>query len=300
MKRFVALLAVFCLLFAGCTAQQTEEGEYKLYYIAPEGNKLGYVAFEPESTDGSALCDALFNKIKTSDWIPEGGRPITSGGVRFGSLNVSRQIANIDLEGDYASMPATDKILLLSGIAYTFDQAADIDGINITINKEPLLDSNEQEVGIITKEDFVENDSRDINTYLNTELTLFFTDEIGKKLIPETRSVYYSSNELLQQVILDELIEGPLSQELKAILPSDLSYVSVTMQDKTCYVNFDDSFLSASFGADYEHVIYSIVNTLCFNGGVDNVHFSVNGMDDLTQYNLDLTQVFTPDWSMSI
>ena len=90
MKRVLALLTVFCLLFAGCGQLTAEEPESKLYYIATEGNRLSYVAFETGNTEESALCDALFNRMKNDDWIPEGGRPITSGGVRFRSLNISR------------------------------------------------------------------------------------------------------------------------------------------------------------------------------------------------------------------
>ena len=300
MKRFYVLILAAVLLLSGCISKEGAEPEYKLYYIPAEGDKLAYTAFEPESTDGSALADALFSRLKTTDWIPEGGSPITSGGVTFGSMNISRDIVNIDLQGDYASMKNTEKILLLSGIAYTFDQAAGINGINITINKEPLLDSNEKEIGIITKKDFVENDSNDINTYLSAELTLFFTDELGNKLIPESRVVYYSSNELLQQVILNELIEGPYSPDLKGILPSDLSYVGVSVQDDTCYINFDDSFSGASFGADYEHVIYSIVNSIAFNSEIEHIHFSINGTDAVSLDSIDLSQVFTPDWSLSI
>ena len=300
MKRLLLIILAAVMFMCGCAQGTEEEPEYKLYYISEEGNKLAYVPFEPESTEGSALADALFNRLKSSDWIPEGGMPITSDKIKLNSMNISRKIVNIDLVGDYASMKNTEKILLLSGIAYTFDQAADTEGVNITINKEPLLDSNEKEVGILTKEDFVENDSNDINTYLNTELTLFFTDELGEKLIPETRTVYYSSNELLQQVILDELIQGPISPELRGILPSDLSYVSVSVQDDTCYVNFDSSFTAASFGADYEHVFYSIVNSIAFNSDISKVRFSVNGTDSVSFDNMDLTEVFVPDWSLSI
>ncbi len=300
MKRAILLFLALAFLLSGCADTQSEEPEYKLYYISAEGNKLAYVAFEPQSTDGSALADALFTRMKSGDWIPEGGTSVTSGKVRLGSMSINKKIVNIDLEGDYASMKNSEKILLLSGLTYTFDQTEDLDGVNITINKKPLLDSNEKAVGVLTKDDFVENDSNDINTYLNTELTLFFTDELGDKLIPETRTVYYSSNELLQQVILEELIQGPASPELKGILPSDLSFVSVTLQDDTCYVNFDGGFESASFGADFERVFYSIVNSIAFNCDIEKVRFSVNGTDSVTFGDIDLTEAFSPDWSLSI
>ncbi len=299
MKKASVFLITGILFLASCAAPARTDEARQIYYVSAEGNRLSSVSFDPESTDEKTLAEDLFTQLQRDDWIPEGGVSVVPAGITLHKLRLVKDVVCIDLTGDYASLRQDQKILLLSGIVYTFAQVEDTAGVRLTINNQPLLNSAEEEIGLLTKDDFVENDSNDINTYLSQEMTLFFTDDLGIKLVPEVRTVYFSGNELLQQVILEELIRGPESPELKGILPSDLSFISVSVQDDVCYVNFDSEFTNAVFGADYEKVFYSIVNSIAFNSDINKVRFSVNGAESMVLDGFDLSGTFSPDFSLS-
>ena len=74
-------------------------------------------------------------------------------------------------------------------------QIEGIDYINIYCGDQPLMDRQGNPVGMLSATDFIMNTSN-VNAYEKTELTLYFADETGNRLVPEKREVVHNINYL--------------------------------------------------------------------------------------------------------
>ena len=83
-----------------------------------------------------------------------------------------------------SNMNAAREILCRAALAKTLTQMEGIDYISIYVGDQPLMNEDGNPVGMMTGSDFVESIS-DVNTFEKVEMTLYFTDETGQKLMEE-------------------------------------------------------------------------------------------------------------------
>ena len=80
---------------------------------------------------------------------------------------------------------------------------------------------------------------------------------------------------------------------LFSTLPPETRILNISVTDNICYVNFDDSFLKNTLSVKEYIPVYSIVNSLVENTGVNRVQISVNGSNDsLLKEVFPLNQMF--------
>ena len=89
--------------------------------------------------------------------------------------------------------------------------------------------------------------------------------------------MYYSSNVPLEREVVERLLKGPNSEELKPTLSPNTKILGVSIVEGICYVNLDKSFLSDTMDVQEELPIYSIVNSLTDACNVRGVQISVEG-----------------------
>ena len=87
-------------------------------------------------------------------------------------------------------------------------QIPGIDYISIYCGDQPLMDRQGNPVGFISAGDFIINTSN-VNAYEKTELTLYFANSTGDKLVAEKREVAHNINTSMEQLIVEQLIAGP-------------------------------------------------------------------------------------------
>ena len=198
--------------------------------------------------------------------------------VEYRGFHREETVVYLTFSDSYNSMKADQEILCRAALARTLTQAEGVNYISILAGEQPLLNSKGQPVGVISGNDFIDSIS-DVNAYEKTTLTLYFTDEKGELLYPETREVVHNVNTSMAQLVLEELIAGPEAFRLCPTIPSTTELINVSVNDNVCYINFDEDFLSGSGTlavADYIP-IYSIVNSLAEAAGINRVQISVNG-----------------------
>lgn len=87
---------------------------------------------------------------------------------------------------------------------------SEIEGVNavlFTIDGESLKDSDGNSIGLMTEDDFVENTGSSPSAYQTVELTLYFANESGDKLVPQKVSARYSSNLSKEKMIVEKLMQ---------------------------------------------------------------------------------------------
>lgn len=118
-----------------------------------------------------------------------------------------------------------------------------------------------------------------------TLIKLYFIDEQGNKLAPETRYIDNTEaskgNAYLATVILKELIKGPSKEsQLKASIPEGTKVHSdVTIKDGVATVDLSKEFISKHPGGkkNEQLTLYSIVNTLTEIKEIKTVQFKIEG-----------------------
>ncbi len=129
----------------------------------------------------------------------------------------------------------------------------------------------------MNEEQFIENAGEEINAYKTADLTLYYTNQAGDKLVTQRVAKEYNSNISLERLIVEQLIAGPPFEGVYPTIPSTTKVVSTAVRDGICYVNLDEGFLATGYNVTESIPIYSIVNSLIENTDVQKVQISING-----------------------
>ncbi|MGL5436490.1 MAG: GerMN domain-containing protein [Lachnospiraceae bacterium] len=282
MKRFALLFVLLtAILLSGCQSRNhSGEGEYlyRIYYLNPANTKLVTQDYYTDTTDKDLLIEELMNQfIRVPDDVD--CQTALADKVVYRGYTQEDMVLYLHFDNNYTSMKSYREILCRAALVKTLTQIPGIDYLSIYSGDQPLVDSNGTPVGMMSASDFVESIS-DVNAFERTELILYFTDETGELLYPESREVVYSTNTSMERVILEELIGGPDQSGLYPTLDKSIKILSVSVNENVCYVNFDSAFLSNSLEVKDYIPIYSIVNSLSELTSVNRVQISINGSKD--------------------
>lgn len=298
MRRLLAVLAALILL-AGCSGNGETEApsEYFMYYLSLEANKVVENACEPEASSGDEMIQEFVDRFNET---PEGEdyQRLMPKDVKIDSYSLEDSTLILTIGGDYEQMERPREVLVRVGLVRAFTQISGVDRVQIVTENGELKDSAGNVIGAMTRESFVENAGSEINNYQYTTLTLYFANETGDKLVPETRSVYYSTSVPLERVVVEQLVKGPAEEGHYAVLPSDTNILSVTTSENIAYVNFDNTFMNGTMSVVQEIPIYALVNSITTNCPVQRVQFSIDGESDVTfRESMKLNQFYERDLS---
>ena len=284
------------LFLAGACAQKQDEQPgyaYKVYYINSDETAIFSSEYSTQEEDQEALLKELLEQLGTVPEKLEYKAPV-SGAVKLRSYTINKDQLVLDFEESYRSQSATTEVLTRAAIVRTLTQVKGIQYVSFQINSEPLTDALGSLVGVMNADLFIDNEGNEINTYERVKLTLYLANEEGNKLTTVTRSVVYNSNIPMERLILEQLIAGPLEGE-KAYptMNQNTKVVSVNVKDGTCYVNFDNTFLTQTCPVSSEVTIYSITNSLAEQPGINKVQISINGDANVNyKENINLSTFF--------
>lgn len=299
MKKIWTILVCMTLLLlsAGCQDRQEmgtlEGGNYQIYYLNTGGTRLSPREYQPEAgeEDMGALIEELMVQFGQ---VPADfdGQTALGDKVELQRYMLDGTVLYLYFNPNYMLMNPTREILCRAALTKVFTQIPGIDYININSGEQPIIDAKGNPVGMMCAADFVESIS-DVNAFEESQLTLYFADESGERLKAEKRPVFHSINTSLERLVVEELIAGPLEDGLFSTLPPETRILNISVTDNICYVNFDDSFLKNTLSVKEYIPVYSIVNSLVENTGVNRVQISVNGSNDsLLKEVFPLNQMF--------
>lgn len=298
MKRILLILSVL-LLLAGCGQKENgeEKPEYFMSYLSAEGNRVMEVPYEPEHTSGEAAVQEFTERFNETPKDEEYQRLMPEE-LRIGEYSLENQTLTVTVTGGYEKMERPREVLVRAGLVKAFTQISGVDRVVLHTENGELKDSDGNVVGALTRDSFVENTGQEINNYQYTTLTLYFANQTGDRLVPEARSVYYSTSMPLERVVVEQLVKGPKEEGHYPVLPSDTNILSVTTSENIAYVNFDKTVAEGTLSVAQEIPIYAMVNSITTNCPVQKVQFSINGESDVTfRESMKLNQFYEKDLS---
>jgi germination protein M len=296
----IIVMILLSLLMLGACGRRGEEGSYQLYYLNIDGTRLEVSSCDPE---GDSQADIAKDLLKRLGEDPERSdlRKTIPDSVTVNDVIFSGYSLTVDFGQGLYSMGASDAVLLRAAVVKTLVQIKGVSYVSFMVEGEPYKDKNGNLVGSMNTDSFVENPGEQINSSVETTLTLYFASEDGTHLVSETRNVHYSSNISLEKLVIEKLTSGPKTAGLLPTIPTGTKLITLTVVDGVCYVNLDDTFRNQNEEISEQVVLYSIVDSLTNLDSVDKVQISINGdTSGKCRYNYDLSVMYEGDDSIIV
>ncbi len=271
------LLLVIPLLMAGCRKQQqVDESGYRIWYINQDETCLKYENKELQSKNEEGLLREMMEVMRETPTDDE-LKPVIPEDVELLDFDFEHNQLYLDFSPEYKKMPKVYEVLCRAAIVRTLGQIDGVEYVDFQVNGEPLTDLEGKEIGLMNEDQFIENAGEEINAYKTADLTLYFSNKAGDKLVGQRVAMEYNSNISLEKLIVEQLIAGPPFEGAYPTIPSETKLLNISIKDNICYVNLDEGFLGTGYNVIESIPVYSIVNSLIENTDAQKVQISING-----------------------
>ena len=271
------LLLAIPLLMAGCRKQQqVDESGYQIWYINQDETCLKYENKELQSKNEEGLLREMMEVMRETPTDDE-LKPVIPEDVELLDFDFEHNQLYLDFSPEYKKMPKVYEVLCRAAIVRTLGQIDGVEYVDFQVNGEPLTDLEGKEIGLMNEDQFIENAGEEINAYKTADLTLYFANKAGDKLVGQRVAMEYNSNISLEKLIVEQLIAGPPFEGAYPTIPSETKLLNISIKDKICYVNLDEGFLGTGYNVIESIPVYSIVNSLIENTDAQKVQISING-----------------------
>ncbi|MCR3921553.1 MAG: GerMN domain-containing protein [Firmicutes bacterium] len=285
MRKIAVLILLMLLIVSGCSGQkQTPPTEPEdvtetviLYYGDAGNDKLVTEEREITYTKGGdryrATLEALISGPETEGYTDN----IPSGTSVYGTMR-QEKILLVNFTHHFNSFGGSvGEIVAVASVVNTLIEFDDIEEVKILVAGTELIGPSGEPRGFMTR--FTTDEGLPA---VADEVTLYFAKQDATALIPEERSITYSSDLDLAKrlrLVLGELIEGPQQENLARTIPREVRVLSIAVQDGIAVVDFSAELHTEHTGgsAGETMTIASIVNTLTDFDGVDLVAITVEG-----------------------
>lgn len=285
------LLLIPGLLACG-KQKELEEGEPYIYSLNEEQTGIIKRPYVIEGNDTKSQVESILKGMDTpSDEIEY--TEVFPENVKIREWNVQDSIVYVDFNAAYLEMETIREKLVRAALVQSLLQADQIAGVWISVEGNALKEKDGKVIGILNKDDFVENTGSSLNSYQTTTLTLYFANESGDRLTEQTMEVKYNSNLSVEKLIVEKVMQGPKKNGAYPTLNPDATLLGTTIKNGICYVNFDGEFLESAYDVKPEVAVYSLVNSLIEGTQANKVQFTVNGEKNVKYMEMiDLSQPF--------
>ena len=292
---FAAILVMGLLLCTACgDRREAQDGaSYKIYYVNNEETKIVEREYVSGTTDSELLFAEFLEQLAHISEKME-YETLLDKEISVVGHTLDSGLLTLDFDGSYHNLRGTREILVRASIVRTMTQLPGVERIAFTVMGEQLMDASGAAVGVMAADTFIENAGNEINAYEKVDLKLYFANVTGDSLVEENRrNVVYNSNISLEKLVVEKLVQGPMTQGAYPTINPTTKIVSVTVKDGTCYVNLSNEFLSQPYNVASDVTIYSITNSLVELSNVNRVQISVNGETNISyRENMSLNNVF--------
>ena len=281
-------LGIICLLLMsvgilGCSNDndETEQNTVQVYYLNREETAIIPVDYALMAEDREDAVAELVEQMRAEPEENELKSTIFAS-IEIYSIRMSDDKLIIDFAKTYKDMQPTTEILVRAAIVRTVTQIEGVKTVEFEIEGESMIDHAGIVVGAMNKDQFIDNAGTEINAYQEVTLQLYFANADGTALVPVTRKVEYNTNISLEKLVMEQLIKGPEVTGGNPTINPATKIINVTVNDGTCYVNLDQTFLTQVYTVNSEVTIYSIVNSLVELDDVNKVQILVNGQSEVS------------------
>lgn len=286
MKRIIIFLLLLAFFLSACA--EVEPGFFiTIYYSSSDSVKDKSMAIGKESRgvlEGAGILETALNAVMSR---PQDGslRSPFPEGVTLLSHSIDGGAIALYMSDTYADMPQGDKVIARACLVLTLCALEGIDSVSVFVGDVPDISGVKAE------------DIQIANTQLNPhskQIRLFFAHS-SETLMEERRDITIDDDRELAYYVMEELLSGPLSDELYSTIPEGSRLLSLTIEGRTCIVDLSHEFIDnkPQSESQEELAIYSIVNSLTALTTIDRVQFLVEGKRLEQYYSIEIFNPIT-------
>lgn len=299
---FVILIAVIAAAAAvfGIIKSDYNSKKYtgELYFFNESATAIVTESREIKYKDEQELAETVINELKKG---PDNGKHlrIIEKQAQLISLDgVETGNALVNFSDEFITGDNTKDILAVYAVVKSLCGIKTINSVKVVIEGKDIYTSDGSIIGYLTAQDI--NLPSDTYNSETREVTLYFPRKDAQTLVKETRSIKVTDQQPIAQYIINELIKGPINENLTASLSSDTVLLSVETSDNICFVNFKANFIDKNSGsAEKEKMaIYSIVDSLTELESIQRVQFLMDGKKVDIFGNINIGSMFGRDESI--
>lgn len=207
--------------------------------------------FSSPSKDESLLC-ALPQNVTVNGWTQE------------------NRVITLSLSADFLNADPMSQTVAAFCAALTLCELDGVESVTITSGGETLFSGLVPEDALLSV--------TDTDPYVR-QLRLYFTDSEERYLASEYHTLTLGEDTSPERYVVEELLRGPNSGELKSPIPTGTELLSCATVDSVCVVNLSEEFVTnrPQTALGERLAVYAIVNSLTALSGVDSVNLLVNG-----------------------
>lgn len=292
-------MCLFCALFlmSGCAskedAQRTDSPEgTKLYFLNEEATKIVGEAYLIKGTTKKEQIEELLAALNQEPQT-EGYQKAKPEEVVIQSYSLaSNEVLTLQFDADYQQVTGVSEVLMRAVIVKTLCQVEGVSSVEFYVGGQPLMRSNGRPVGMMKAEDFIDNTGADTEFYQNAYVLVYFSNEAGDALVESNLKITYDGTISTEQLILNQLIAGPIEEGLHTTIPEGTIVNKVSVKDGVCYVDFNEKFMEKRSDISEEVTIYSVVNSLVELTNIYKVQFTINGETKKIYQTIDFSGTF--------
>ena len=219
--------------------------------------------------------------------------------VAVNSIQVKDGKEVIDFGAGYQQMDPVQESLMRLAVVRSVCQVKGVDSITFTVNGEPILDLNGKAIKNMTEDKVLLSEEFDRIYEQEGEVTLYYSDTKGSKLIPWKEKIKAENNEPLLEAVLKALKKAPKGEKsMISPLPEGVVVNQAQIVGSICYVDLSNEISNLVPEVEEEVTIYAMVNTIASLDKNYRVQFTVEGerVASINGYNgFDLPLAFNPD-----
>ena len=275
-----------------------QPGEFMIYYSDRDSTSLIGRRYTPEAENFEGILQELIEQFQT----PPDAEVISAlpGSVSINGYTQGVDNLTIDFNAAYLGLGNVQEVLLRAGIVKTLVQLPGVLNVSVTVDTQPLKEPDGSVIGGMNAEMFIEPSGDEINSVHKVMMDLYFPSADGTGLIREERSSDFSTNLMLEKILIEQLIAGPDGEGLLPVCYPDVIINSVLVENDICTIDFNSRFNEADAGiADPELSLYAFVNTITDAPRLDGVVIRIDGSTDVRfRSQVSLDQVFKKNYAI--
>ena len=183
----------------------------------------------------------------------------------------------VDFSSAYLTSDPSRNVLNTYAVTKSICASGVVKRVMVTVNGGEITDQDGNRLGYVSGAD-INIEDEEYSSEMR-DVVLYFATSAGDALSRENRTITITDQQPIEQYIINELIKGTNSSDMRSILSKDTVLVSVDVEDNICYLNFRSNFLTENSGDETHEklVIYSIVNSLTELNTISRVQFLMDG-----------------------
>ncbi|MGM9662944.1 MAG: GerMN domain-containing protein [Oscillospiraceae bacterium] len=277
-KRLLLLLLLLGAVAAvACAGREAgEQGQYALYYLAADPKALGGDAVRAEycdlalSEEPQTAAQQLLERYWAGPQREDLMSPLPDG-LQLLEAELSGGRLRLDVSSSYGMLSGVELTLADSCLTLTLTQLPGVYSVAVTVNGKPLEYRAVQE---LQARDVLLSTAEDLVATL--EARLWFIDTATGELAEESRKIPVYEGKTRAESVLDALVEGPEGDKLRSAFPEGYAFLSVRVEEESCYVNLSSQALTLLEGGEAA-ALEAAARSLCSLSTVSSVRYLVDG-----------------------